>query len=49
MGLGKTLQMISVLLAAKEEGQQGTSLVVCPASLVFNWGEELNRFAPELR
>ena len=49
MGLGKTLQMISVLLAAKEEGQQGTSLVVCPASLVFNWGEELNRFAPELK
>ena len=24
------------------------SLVVCPASLVFNWGEELARFAPEL-
>ena len=26
-----------------------TSLVVCPASLVYNWGEELRRFAPQLR
>ena len=49
MGLGKTLQMIAVLLAAKLEGKKGTSLVVAPASLVFNWGEELRRFAPELR
>lgn len=48
MGLGKTLQVISVLLAAKQEGKEGTSLVVAPASLVFNWGEELERFAPEL-
>lgn len=48
MGLGKTLQVIAVLLAAKKEGKLGTSLVVTPASLVFNWEEELNRFAPEL-
>ena len=26
-----------------------TSLVVCPASLVYNWGEELRRFAPDLK
>ena len=25
------------------------SLVICPASLVYNWGEELRRFAPQLR
>ena len=49
MGLGKTLQMIAVLLAAKQEGRQGTALVVTPASLVFNWGEEFKRFAPELQ
>ncbi len=48
MGLGKTLQMIAVFLAWKQEGQKGTSLVVCPASLVYNWKEELTRFAPEL-
>ncbi len=49
MGLGKTLQTISVLLAAKQNGMQGTSLVVSPASLIFNWGEEFKKFAPELK
>lgn len=48
MGLGKTLQVIAVLLAAKQEGRSETSLVVAPASLLFNWGEEFERFAPEL-
>lgn len=46
MGLGKTLEVITVLLSLKGEG---TSIVVCPASLVYNWGEELKRFAPDLR
>lgn len=49
MGLGKTLQMIAVLLDAKLGGRQGTSLIVCPASLVYNWEEELHRFAPQLQ
>ena len=49
MGLGKTLQMISVLLSAKENGESGTALIVCPASLVYNWKEEFVRFAPEMR
>lgn len=48
MGLGKTLQVISVLSAAKEEGAQGPSLIVTPASLVYNWQEEFARFAPKL-
>ena len=52
MGLGKTLQMIAVLLAAKEERSAAEenflSLVVCPASLVYNWEAELDRFAPQL-
>ncbi|MCR5717537.1 MAG: DEAD/DEAH box helicase [Oscillospiraceae bacterium] len=47
MGLGKTLQMISVLLA--ERGEGCTSLVVCPASLVYNWAAEFEKFAPEMR
>ena len=49
MGLGKTLQMICVLLAAREEGKLSPSLVTCPASLVYNWLEELRRFAPALK
>ncbi|MEE0845203.1 MAG: DEAD/DEAH box helicase [Eggerthellaceae bacterium] len=50
MGLGKSLQIISVLLARRgEAGRVGPSLVVCPASLLYNWKAELERFAPELR
>ena len=48
MGLGKTLQVIALLLSAKQEGRSGTALVVAPAALVYNWDEELRRFAPEL-
>jgi superfamily II DNA or RNA helicase len=46
MGLGKTLQVIS-LLAARPVGARPT-LVVCPASVVPVWREELARFAPQL-
>ncbi len=48
MGLGKTIQIISVLLEEKLEGNIGTSLIICPASLVYNWAEEFRRFAPEM-
>ena len=48
MGLGKTLQVLAVLLSAKQEGKKGTSLVVAPASLVYNWGEEIRHYTPEL-
>ncbi len=51
MGLGKTLQIISVLLAAKErckEGEKMSALIVVPASVVYNWGDEFTRFAPQL-
>lgn len=46
MGLGKTVQVIALLLSEKQPGQQ--SLIVCPASLVYNWENECHRFAPEL-
>ena len=48
MGLGKTLQMISVIYSDKENGSPRPSLVVCPASLVYNWQEEFRKFAPSL-
>ncbi|MFT3782242.1 MAG: DEAD/DEAH box helicase [Nibricoccus sp.] len=46
MGLGKTLQVIS-LLAMRPVANKPT-LVVCPASVVPVWREELARFAPKL-
>ena len=51
MGLGKTLQVIAFLLSEwKESGENPGRpwLIVCPASLVYNWKSELERFAPAL-
>ncbi len=48
MGLGKTLEAISFMEMLKKEGMQKPALVVCPASLVYNWLEEIHRFAPSL-
>ncbi|MBQ9009616.1 MAG: DEAD/DEAH box helicase [Clostridia bacterium] len=48
MGLGKTLQMLSWLLSQKDAGETRPALIVCPASLVYNWAEECRRFTPGL-
>lgn len=48
MGLGKTVQVISYLCTLEREVVQHPSLIICPASLVLNWSEEIARFAPEL-
>lgn len=49
MGLGKSLQAIAYILALKEEGKlDEPTLIVCPASLVYNWVEEFAKFAPHI-
>ena len=48
MGLGKTLQVIAFLSTVPKKVVGSPSLVVCPASLIYNWGEELQKFAPQL-
>ena len=45
MGLGKSVQLIALVRARRGEGP---ILVVCPASLVYNWQAEFGKFAPEL-
>ncbi|MBE6062093.1 MAG: ATP-dependent helicase [Clostridium butyricum] len=45
MGLGKTIQAIAFLLTQKDD----TSLIVCPTSLIYNWNEEIQKFAPDLK
>lgn len=46
MGLGKTLQVIA-LLDSKVSGK--TSIVICPASLIYNWEDEIHRFSKTLK
>lgn len=48
MGLGKTVQMLTFLLSEKKEGAK-TSIAVVPTSLVYNWEEEVKKFAPTLK
>lgn len=48
MGLGKTIQALCLLQWMKEQ-QRGTSLLVVPKSLLYNWEDEAARFAPELK
>jgi SNF2 family DNA or RNA helicase len=47
MGLGKTLEMLSLFVHLKSERKAKplTNLVVCPISLIFNWAEEIEKFA----
>ncbi len=52
MGLGKTLQVIAFLLSEQEKLQEDAvlsekfALIICPASLVYNWKNEIEKFAP---
>ncbi|MBO7632170.1 MAG: SNF2 helicase associated domain-containing protein, partial [Lachnospiraceae bacterium] len=45
MGLGKTLQSVMYLASLPEES---LSIVICPSSLMFNWKDEIENFAPGL-
>ena len=45
MGLGKTLQIIAFLLSQKKS----KSIVVAPTSVIYNWMDEFEKFAPSIR
>ena len=50
MGLGKTIQALAHLLVEKDSGRADhPSLVVAPTSLMTNWRQETERFAPQLK
>lgn len=50
MGLGKTIQTIAFLVKQYEvEKIKKPSLIICPTSLVFNWIDEFQKFAPSIR
>lgn len=43
MGLGKSLQIISLILTDKLK-----TIIICPTTLILNWESEFKKFAPEL-
>ena len=57
MGMGKTIQVLSLLLVLQQESSRGqrapatasNSILVAPASLLANWAAEVERFAPTLK
>lgn len=48
MGLGKTIQAISFILSEKNTDQRWPTLIIAPASLIYNWKKEFEKFAPTL-
>lgn len=49
MGLGKTIQALSFLYHLKEVNKTLKALVVCPTTLMYNWENEIRKFAPGLK
>ena len=49
MGLGKTLQVIAALRVMFQRRAIGRAMVVTPATILDQWRQELNKWAPELR
>jgi len=48
MGLGKTLQTICFIAYQLKKNPLEKHLIICPSSLLYNWEEELNKFAPSI-
>lgn len=49
MGLGKSIQVIAFILSQRTKARQNTNLIVVPTSLIFNWQDEVRKFAPSIR
>ena len=48
MGLGKTIEALSFLYHYKKTYGTLRAIVVCPTTLMFNWENEIKKFAPGL-
>lgn len=50
MGLGKTIEVLALLLHRQEASPLlgAPTLLICPTSLLGNWGREISKFAPTI-
>ncbi|KAK2958506.1 putative DNA repair protein rhp26 [Blattamonas nauphoetae] len=48
MGLGKTVQLLTFLEGLAYIGEMNTCLLLCPATVLKQWKEESQRWAPDL-
>ena len=46
-GLGKSIQSLGIAIARKNRGEIRNCLIVCPASLKYNWLDEIHKFTKE--
>lgn len=49
MGLGKTLQSIAAIVSYIAQKPASKNIIICPSSLIYNWQQELEKFAPFIR
>lgn len=49
MGLGKTLQSIVYIASEINDAHKNHFLIVCPTSLIYNWLDEIENFAPYIK
>ena len=48
MGLGKTVQALALIQRDWHSDGKRPVLIICPTSVIANWGKEAHRFTPEL-
>jgi SNF2 family DNA or RNA helicase len=48
MGLGKTLQTICFIAWQLQQQPERQHMIICPSSLIYNWQQELQKFAPSV-
>lgn len=46
MGLGKTIEALTILAMNKDEGSH---IVICPKSLIYNWENEIKKYFPTMK
>ncbi len=49
MGLGKTIQALGAILYDYYKNIKAPNLIVCPTSLLYNWKNEIEKFAKEIK